>query len=524
MKLFASLIAPTILAGFAALIALGGAGLAQAQESEIKIVHHSVETNFPTDVKFYVEVAGPDEIEEVRVVMKTIGQTTRSAYRQVEFQPGSTINGEAELLTGGNNYVPPGTRLAYYFQVTDKAGRTLRTEDEVFVYLDTRFDWFTVSEGIITVYYNNPLVESRAQHVLETALASMAITGPVLGINPDQPLHIVTYHNYQDMIGALPFRSQATSQQLITQGMAFDEERVLMVHSGDRSVTGTTAHEFVHLLVGDALGRAYSRAPAWLNEGLAEYGSRHSGDHEIMSGYLERAIDRGNVRPLWHLGSYSGTPDEIIYAYAHGESVVTFMVQEYGEEKMAELMQALTRTFDIDEALMLVYGFDQHGLDTAWRQEIGLEPLPHPEDASKHSLLQNLPQATIAPVLAPTFAPREPTPEAAPRVEPEIQTAPTQSPPDSAKPLEPDNAPTDPPVAMVEPTPMGPEGTRGSSGVIDPPGGSPPEQPAPEPIFIPGDDRGPVSVIIVLGVLLVLVGGVVGVVVVRRRGVRQREA
>jgi hypothetical protein len=281
----------------------------------------------------------------------------------------------------------------------------------------------------VTVYYNNALVKSRAEHVLETALASMRITGPVLGINPDLPLHIVTYHNYQDMFGALPFRSQATSQQLITQGMAFDEERVLMVHSGDRSVTGTTAHEFVHLLVGDALGRAYSRAPAWLNEGLAEYGSRHGGDRPIVNRAIDRAMASGNLRPLWHLGSYSGTPDYIIYAYAHGESVVTFMVQEYGEEKMAELMKALTGTFDIDKALTLVYGFDQHGLDSAWREAIGEDPLPRPEEPSKNPLLQNIPDFTIAPILSPTFAPTETAPIAA--VVP--QPAPTQQAPDSTR-------------------------------------------------------------------------------------------
>ena len=318
--------------------------------------------------------------------MKTIGQTSRSAYRQVEFEPGKVVSGEAELLTSGNNYVPPGTRLAYSFEVTDKAGRTLRTEDEVFVYLDTRFEWLTVSEGIVTVYYNNPLVESRAEHVLETALKSMEITGPLLGIDPDVPLHIVTYHNYQDMVGALPFRSQTTREGLITQGMAFDEERVLMVHSGSSSVTGTTAHEFVHLLVGDALGRAYPQVPTWLNEGLAEYGSRHSGGRDILNRRVERAISDGSLRPLWHLGSYSGTPDEIIYAYAHGESVVTFMVEEYGDEKMAQLMRALARTFDVDAALEEVYGLDQHGIDSAWREAIGLEPLPRPEDSRRGSL------------------------------------------------------------------------------------------------------------------------------------------
>ncbi|MCY4365338.1 MAG: peptidase MA family metallohydrolase [Chloroflexi bacterium] len=423
--------------------AISGLGTAEAQQSEIQILNHRVDTNFPTDVKFFIEVAGPDEIEEVRVIMKTIGQTTRSAYRQVEFEPGITVSGEAELLTSGNNYVPPGTRMAYSFEVRDTAGRVLQTEEQVFVYLDTRFEWFTVSEGIVTVYYNDPLVKSRAEHVLETALESMRITGPLLGINPELPLHIVTYHNYREMFGALPFRSQATSSQLITAGMAFDEERVLMVHSGSGSVTSTTAHEFVHLLVGDALGRAYPQAPAWLNEGLAEYGSYHGGNREILNGTVKEAIDKDRLRPLWHLGSYSGTPEEILYAYGHGDSVVTFMVQKYGEEKMSELMKALKRTLDIDSSLMAVYGLDQHGIDSAWRQEIGLDPLPKPEAPSRRPLLENIPDSTVAPILMPTFAPKQIEPAASSDPEP----VPTHAPADST--MRPTPEPTAAPEASV---------------------------------------------------------------------------
>ena len=492
-------------------------GAVEAQQSEIQVLSNRVDTNFPTDVKFYVEVAGPDEIEEVRVVIKTLGQTTRSAYRQVEFEPSNSVSGEAELLTSGNNYVPPGTRMAYSFEVRDKSGRTLQTEEQVFVYLDDRFEWLTVSQGIITVYYNDPLVQSRAEHVLETALASMEITGPVLGINPDVPLHIVTYHNYRDMIGALPFRSQATSSQLITQGMAFDEERVLMVHSGDSSVTSTTAHEFVHLLVGDALGRAYSRVPAWLNEGLAEYGSRHGGERQIINRGIQRAIDRGTVRPLWHLGSYSGTPQEIIYAYAHGESVVTYLVLEYGEAKMAELMQAITRTLDIDSALLDVYGLDQHGIDSAWRQELGLDPLPKPEDSSgRRPLLENIPDSTIAPILMPSFSSQgsssspavEPTAETALAAPAEPQPAPTQAITDSAR--RPTIAPTSPPAAVaVEPAGVPP----GSSAPAPESRSDPQPEPAPGGCSPPAAQGGFIGEI----ALLVLLGAPLGLVAIRRK-------
>lgn len=501
--------------GVAAMVAvMAGLGTAEAQQSEIQILNHRVDTNFPTDVKFFVEVAGPDEIEEVRVIMKTIGQTTRSAYRQVEFEPGPTVSGEAELLTSGNNYVPPGTRMAYSFEIRDTAGRVLETEEQVFVYLDTRFEWFTVSEGIVTVYYNDPLVKSRAEHVLETALESMRITGPLLGINPELPLHIVTYHNYREMFGALPFRSAATSSQLITAGMAFDEERVLMVHSGSGSVTSTTAHEFVHLLVGDVLGRAYRQAPAWLNEGLAEYGSYHGDDREILNRTVEEAIDNDKLRPLWHLGSYSGTPEEILYAYGHGDSVVTFMVLEYGEDKMSELMQALKRTLDIDSALMAVYDLDQHGIDSAWREEIGLDPLPKPESPSRRPLLENIPDATVAPILMPTFGTK--------KAEPAVSSDPVPAP---AQPLaESTNRPATESVAVPEPTAVP------QASVVEPvalesrPAAPEPETPmesAPEaadggcgPPSVQGGFVGEIA-------LLFLLGTPLGLVMVRRWGIRK---
>ena len=75
---------------------------------------------------------------------------------------------------------------------------------------------------------------------------------------------------------------------------------------------------------------------------------------------------------------------------------------------MTRLIPAITRTLDIDAALTEVYGLDQHGLDSAWRQEIGLEPLPRPEEGNRHALLENIPDATVAPVLMPTFPPLEP--------------------------------------------------------------------------------------------------------------------
>ena len=179
------------------------------------------------------------------------------------------------------------------------------------------------------------------------------------------------------MSAALPFRSQAVSEGLQTQGMAFSDERVLLVHGFDETVTGTVSHEFTHLLVGEAAGPALSQVPAWLNEGLAEYGNIDPTDDYDAA--LRYGIFTRRIKPLWYLNSFGGTPEDIIIAYGQGRSVVRFMIESWGHQRMAALFPVLQRTLDIDQALVEVYGMDQYGLDSEWRKQFGLEKLPSPE-------------------------------------------------------------------------------------------------------------------------------------------------
>ncbi|MCI0789173.1 MAG: hypothetical protein J4N88_06290, partial [Chloroflexi bacterium] len=177
---------------------------------------------------------------------------------------------------------------------------------------------------------------------------------------------------------ALPFRSQAVSEGLQTQGMAFSNERVLLVHGFDPTVTGTVSHEFTHLLVAEAAGKAYAQVPSWLNEGLAEYGNVDpTDDYEAA---LRYGIFTRRIKPLWYLSSFGGTPEDIIIAYGQARSVVQYMLDTYGPDRMAALFPVLQRTLNIDQALLEVYGMDQFGLDSAWRKFMGLEPLPSPEE------------------------------------------------------------------------------------------------------------------------------------------------
>ena len=384
------------------------------QEEAIKIVSQEVQNDFPDKITFKVTATGPDTIEEIRLFFRPLG-SNRSTYGYLEIDPGVTVSGEHVMLTGtGVNHKPPGTIIRYSIEVRDAAGRVLRTPETDHLYLDESLNWKSISDekGLLTVYYYGDFVERRAQTVLEATQATMELMGPVLGIQPTEPMKIVSYSNYRDMVKALPFRSQAVREGLETQGTAFPIERVVLVLGSDPTVIGIASHEFTHIMVAEAGGRGYAAIPAWLNEGLAEFGNLDptpSYDRALAYGVFTRRL-----KPLWYLDSFTGDPDDIVIAYGHGKSVVRFLIEVYGQDKMAELMRAFHTAVTADQALTMVYGFDQHGLDSQWRQAIGLDPLPPPGELTQQ--LTPGPSPT-APIEAESATPA-PSPEAIDTPEP----------------------------------------------------------------------------------------------------------
>ncbi len=405
-------------------------------EEEIRIISEEVTSVFPDNVTFRLTATGPDPIDEVRVFYKPVGGS-RSTYGYLDIVPGTEVSGEYVMDTEGSAHRPPGTSILYSFEIRDTAGRVFRTEDKEYLYIDSALDWKEISDdaGLLTVYYYGDFVEKRAQTVLDTVQKTLEKMGPVLGITFEKPINIVSYSNYRDMARALPFRSQAVREGLRTEGLAYTSERVVLVLVSDTTFTGNVSHEFTHILVGDAAGQGYGRVPSWLNEGLAEYGNLDPSPHYDWA--LNYAIFTRRVKPLWYLDAFTGEPDDIIIYYGQGKSVVDYLIEVYGQEKMAELMEAFRANLSIDAALERVYGFDQYGLDTRWRRALGLDSLPSPDD-----------EPTATPIPTPTGVPAPPATEARPTPEPTPAMEPT---------------PVGVPEATAEPAAVSDEGRRRTS-------------------------------------------------------------
>ena len=402
--------------------------------NEIRIISEKVDSKFPDNVTFNIAATGPDPIDEVRVFLKPLG-TDRSTYGYLDIIPGEEVDGEYIMDTGiGPNHKPPGTVIRYSYEIRDTAGRVLKTEDREYLYLDESLAWKSVAgdDGFLTVYYYGDFVEKRAHTVLEATQQTVKDMGRVLGVELDEPIKVVAYSNYRDMARALPFRSQAVREDLRTEGQAYPVERVVLVLASDTTVMGIASHEITHILVADAAGQGYSRVPVWLNEGLAEFGNVDKTPQYDWA--LNYAVFTRRLKPLWYQQEFSGKPDDILIAYGQGKSVVSYLIGRYGEENMADLMKAFQTSLSVDEALNRAYGFDQYGLDTEWRQAVGLEPLPSPAELER--------QLSATPDPAP---------------DPQAEDAPSAA-----------NEATPAPTPLAESTPVSAaEGTSEDSGTLD---------------------------------------------------------
>lgn len=355
------------------------AGSAAAQGG-VRVLAQGVENQFPDGLRFHIEAESPTEIEEIRVYVRKLGQSSRSVYRTVEFEPGERITGEALFQSKtSNEYIPTGTRLSYYFDIRTADGERFETDPEILVYLNRGLDWDSVSDGLINVYFyhHDARSEDRARQVLEVSADTYDEMQPILGVDLTEPLNLVIYSDYSDMRQALRPSSRVAQQQLRTLGQAFANERTLLVDGSNDSFVGdniltTTAHEFTHLLIADAAGSAYGQVPTWLNEGLAVYSEgQESTEFDI---YVNTAIRNDAVPSLSSLRTFAGTPQETLRNYGLGASAAIYMLDTYGFEPMAELFDELSTVHNFEKALEAAYGINLTELDNRWRESLGLAP------------------------------------------------------------------------------------------------------------------------------------------------------
>jgi hypothetical protein len=378
------LIALILAVAFAAGMATGS-----VRAQGVEVTAQDVANNFPDEIVFRISASSAADIQKATVRYEILPDGV-PAYGVPQFDPGRLVQVDFHLDTNdGQIYIAPGAEIRYHWEIEDAAGNKLSTEPATFVYQDTRYEWEAASEGNVSVHWYG---RADAQSYLRVASDTLDRMSALLGAQVDFPVKVWVYDNNADMLAALPRRSEGQEIEKRTAGVRVASDTVLMLADGGGDIL---RHELTHVVTKVAGVGPYGDLPAWLDEGTAMYAQSEPG--EGFTSALDGAIDRDRLLSVRSMTSPTGDPDKVTLFYGEAWSLVSFLVNEYGEAKFAQLYAVFKGGSTTDNALQQVYGFDQDGLEDAWRASLGLAPRQ---------------RATVTPTATPTAA--QPSPTATP--------------------------------------------------------------------------------------------------------------
>ncbi len=370
-----------------ALLMLLSPSLVAAQVG-ITVTASNVDVSFPSQAVFTVNAESYVDIVDVRLYY----QVNKMNYAEVvsegwaDFTPASKV--EANWTWDMTNAsLPPGAEVTYWWRIEDAAGNKIETSPKIMHFDDGRYTWQSLTgtvpqDGELTLFWYTGS-DSFARELMDACQEGLARLTQDIGTYPKRPIKIYIYASDSDLKGAM------ISSNEWSGGVAFTDFGIIAISISPSELDwGKKAlvHELTHLVVRQATFSPYGQLPLWLDEGLAMY--NEGGLDPVLRSYLEEAILKDELISVRSLCSpFSAYSEKAYLSYAESYSLVEYLLDNYGQDKMLDLLALLKQGNTYDEALTEVYGFDMDGLDACWRATLTSPVVPAPRTSLPPALI-----------------------------------------------------------------------------------------------------------------------------------------
>ncbi len=358
-----------VLSILAAAMALGGLNVdpdvptSTGSSAGVEVLASTHRIEFPERIVIQLTADAPGDIRSVRIFYR-VGNADSQVYAYPKsFDNTGPLSARFDIKTGRGSFIPQGVDIEYYYVFTDSQGRDIESDRFRFPFLDRRYDWKGIEFEDFTLYWHN-----RSERAVRSVGADVSLrmrrVKQVLGLEGDYNFKAVIINDRAEAARSFPPVSQTSQDVALFGGFAMGNHGALVLaglnHDG-------LVHELTHLMVDEALGSRNSRIPAWLNEGIAMYFEPHGHQRESE---VRRAHARGGLIPLRHMGSVPGKPRDVRLFYSQSASIVRFMADTFGEDRLSALFRTIGDGESVEDALVSTYGLSTQQLDGAWRAHL----------------------------------------------------------------------------------------------------------------------------------------------------------
>ena len=327
--------------------------------------------SFPLSVTFSAKINSTANITSVVLEygteQLTCGEVVAKAFPQ--FNPGKSVNVEWTWEMRQSGSLPPGATIWWHWRYTDETGKEAVSNQQTIIWLDSEHNWKTITANTLNLHYYSGN-QSFAEDLLNAAENGLEFNRTKSGLTAQSPIDLYIYASTNDLKDAILYEPSWTG------GQAFPDQDIVILGISKDDLDwgrGAIVHELTHVLVGHLTFSCLGGVPTWLNEGLAVYSEGKLDD--VSQQQLDEAIKDDKLLTVRSLSSgFSEVASKAYLSYSQSYSIVKFLIETYGQDKMTNLLTSLRDGATIDNALINTYGFDVEGLDDAWRKGIGAAP------------------------------------------------------------------------------------------------------------------------------------------------------
>jgi hypothetical protein len=337
-------------------------------EGKIIVFASSATTDYPDALHFNIDVESLADIIKVELEYRIVKISTVDYISAImaDFEPAEKVKTSVDLEMVKVGGLPPGADIEYVWIIKDEEGRLLETEVATVRFDDTRYSWQNISQDTVELYWYAGDADF-AEELLDAAIEALDMLAKDTGTRLLRPVRLYIYKSSNDLKGAMVYSQEWTG------GVAYSEFGITAIGISPGNIDWgkrVIAHELAHLLIYQITYNPYGRMPVWLDEGLATYAEGNLTSH--MQTVLDDAIRTDDLVSVHSLSSSFPAGGQVELYYAESYSLVKFLIDTYGQEKMLELLKAFKQGNHYDDALIKVYGFDLNGLESAWRASLDL--------------------------------------------------------------------------------------------------------------------------------------------------------
>ena len=229
--------------------------------------------------------------------------------------------------------------------------------------------WQELSAPPFIIYYQNSTKKNirNTQKILNSLLSYYPKLTEDIGATSDNSIVVYispTEEIYRQFVGEnFPDWSDGVaspSRNIII----LKSSNILPEHADNSKIA---VHELAHILLNQAVNG--NPIPRWFNEGLAVY---YSGEKAFASGSLiSKALVTKSIIDLTDIDDvltfYSNKAQ---LAYQESYLAVSYLFEQYGKEKVKEIISELGKGLPLDQALLNIIGMEMLDFEYEWHQHI----------------------------------------------------------------------------------------------------------------------------------------------------------